>query len=301
MIYSILIRYLIFQVMVWGSHLFIISLASFFHFLLKHNVAIIEDWIFDQGWGLIFLTKTMAFALFYPFVRAIRSPRPPIENIEAPKQFNQKLNLIFLVTLGFLIVTLISAYPFKLNTLSLDPGNTFYSMIGNISFYLFDILILYFLEKKFLLGPQFVQGYRVFLRALSYVLIFYFSQIFIFNLFLYSEMFTTWNFAHEFKMGDYHLFNFLVLFFIMEYKKSSNIKNPLQAPFIYLCLFVLPVNLLFGVDLLNQDGNGLLTTKLPLNIVHYFSMGFGTYLFLRIKNGQIKFLKPRTVVNSKGS
>ena len=60
--------YCFFYGVLWGVHLILISLVSFFHLLLEHNIRTIGDWIGDRGWGLIILSKMSVFYLAMLFV-----------------------------------------------------------------------------------------------------------------------------------------------------------------------------------------------------------------------------------------
>ncbi|GEM_PF-4452927 len=50
---------------VWFVHMFVVSIASFIHFLLEHDLRIIEDWITDQGWQIIIISKVLALIPIY--------------------------------------------------------------------------------------------------------------------------------------------------------------------------------------------------------------------------------------------
>jgi hypothetical protein len=61
--------YALFYLCLWSFHLIIISLISFFHLLLGHNIRTIGDWIGDRGWLLIIFSKGSIFYLALQFIR----------------------------------------------------------------------------------------------------------------------------------------------------------------------------------------------------------------------------------------
>ena len=63
-----IVFYALFSMTLWGLHLIIISLVSFFHFILGHNIRTIGYWIADRGWQIIIITKLSLFYLATLFI-----------------------------------------------------------------------------------------------------------------------------------------------------------------------------------------------------------------------------------------
>jgi len=61
--------YALFYFILWSLHLILISLISFFHLLLNHNIRTIGDWIGDRGWELIIFSKLLIFYISVQFIR----------------------------------------------------------------------------------------------------------------------------------------------------------------------------------------------------------------------------------------
>ena len=54
-------------------HLIALSLVNFFHFLLDHKMSVIDTWIFDRIYQLIFIEKVFACFVIHFFGNSLRS------------------------------------------------------------------------------------------------------------------------------------------------------------------------------------------------------------------------------------
>ena len=51
----------------WPVHIVVVSIISFFHFRLNHQLIVIENWIFDYSWQTHTVSKIISFFLFFKF------------------------------------------------------------------------------------------------------------------------------------------------------------------------------------------------------------------------------------------
>ncbi len=65
--YPVVKFYVQYQLLTWLVHLIIISLVSFFHLILNHNLGTIGEWINERGWQLILVTKLLSFYVIFQF------------------------------------------------------------------------------------------------------------------------------------------------------------------------------------------------------------------------------------------
>ncbi len=61
---SFLAPFFFYTVIVIFSSLTFISLISFFHFLLRHPLPVIEDWLFNHAWSGLFLVKLVSLLCY---------------------------------------------------------------------------------------------------------------------------------------------------------------------------------------------------------------------------------------------
>jgi hypothetical protein len=57
---KILLYYFGYSILFLIFHLATISLVSFFHFLLDHDMSVIENWLYRNAWEMILLSKALA-------------------------------------------------------------------------------------------------------------------------------------------------------------------------------------------------------------------------------------------------
>jgi hypothetical protein len=63
------------------AHLVILSVVIFFHFLLDHRLADIQDWIFFHGWEILILGKLLSLGVMSRFLGILSIERSPLLHI----------------------------------------------------------------------------------------------------------------------------------------------------------------------------------------------------------------------------
>jgi hypothetical protein len=219
-----LILYFAFYVVLWGFHLILISLISFFHLLLEHNIRTIGDWIGDRGWGLIIISKVAVFYVATLFVnlktKKIFSLKSYFRNsIQAPR-------IEVIVTLLFLIIALIGVGEIQFNkTMIVEVDRLLLSIFGTFVFFAVDYVLLVILDVFY---PVREDNLR-FKRMLILPLFFYF--------------FTAATFVYE-QTITLKLYAFFVL---LVYSGEWRRKN-WTLPAVFLLAFIVPTFSLLGLD-----------------------------------------------------
>lgn len=150
--------YLGFCLLFFVLHLAMVSLVAFFHFLLDHDIAIIEIWIHDNSWELLITSKFISFIIFMKIIQLNFASVARLRELPNKLKFIPDLKGVALV-LFFSIL-----YPALLNVFEIQlipvadwdfSHFQFASFIGNVLFYLLDfLLILYLITNLKLTGKK---------------------------------------------------------------------------------------------------------------------------------------------------
>lgn len=216
--------YALFYLVLWSVHLILISLVSYFHLLLDHNIRIIGDWIEDRGWALIIISKTLIFYLALLFVR-LKSKKNNLvrgffrNSIQLPRKE-------ILVALFFLLIGLMGLGNITYNqTLIFEPLRMIFSIAGTFIFFSVDYVLMIVLEIFFPLEEQ-IDRKR---KLLLFPLLFYY---FTYATFIYEQTVT-------FKLYAF----FFLLIYVGEWRRRN-----WTMPLLFLVAFLIPSYALFGLD-----------------------------------------------------
>jgi len=206
------------------THVVLSSIGAFFHFLLDHEISIVEGWLHKNGWELTIFSKIFSFFILQKFLQ-IRLYRPQSLKKFLKDQWRMP-NQNLIISIIFLFVMLV-----YFGKPSFQPQNYsffFYHLITYCSFTLW-FLIDYFalvqlrdlfdLENKTLSRWLYVLYFLTFYLSFKMIIPDYFSVSLIIFL------------------------HFITLLFITgaKFKQWPNI-------FFYLVLFASPLATLFGID-----------------------------------------------------
>ena len=216
--------YIAYNCLVAVVYLIIVSLISFFHFLLDHRLGVIEEWIFDRGWHIVITAKTLALAIMLISINIHSHLRHPLKEIFRKGLVSPPQREIFITIVFSIFVVIFLARP----ELDIYPDISVFkittSFIGSVLFYILDIFFLISLQDLFPLEKKYNH-----LKIVIFPLFFlFFSKIiFLFGLNLNMTIFC-------------HMFLCLYL----SNWESSN----WSIPIIYLILFVSPISAFLGMD-----------------------------------------------------
>lgn len=219
-----MIFYCAFYILLWGFHLILISLISFFHLLLEHNIRTIGDWIGDRGWGLIILSKISVFYLAMLFVnlktKKIFSLKSYFRNsIQTPR-------IEVIVTLLFLIIALLGLGEIKFNkTMIVEIDRLLLSIIGSFVFFAVDYILLVILDVFY---PVREENLRLKRMVILPLLFYFFTAV----TFVYEQTITLKLYAF-----------FILLVYSGEWRRKN-----WTLPAVFLVAFIVPTFSLLGLD-----------------------------------------------------
>ena len=216
--------YVLFYLVMWSLHLILISLISYFHLLLNHNIRTIGDWIGDRGWALIITSKILIFYLASQFIR-LKSKKINLvrDYFRNNMQFPRKE---ILVALFFLLIGLMGLGNIGINrNLIFELDRILFSIVGTFVFFGVDYALLIVLEIFFPLYEQKEKN----------------KKLFIFPLLFY--LFTTATFIYEQTVTIKLYAFFLLLMYVGEWRRSN-----WTVPLLFLVAFLIPCYSFFGLD-----------------------------------------------------
>lgn len=215
--------YFYFYIVIWLIHLVMISLVSYFHLLLNHNISTIGDWIVDRGWTLIIISKLIVFILVYQFVRLKADYLVLLKKyfknaIQWPRQE-------MYVCLMFLLIGIMSLGKVGWNSsLIFELDRIALSSVGTFLFFAFDYVFLVILNLFFPVGDE---GKT--------------KKIILFSFLFYFFSFITFQYEQIISM------KLLAYFFLLLYVGLWRRPN-WSLPLMFLVLFIVPAFSLLGLD-----------------------------------------------------
>jgi len=216
--------YGLFYFVLWSAHLILISLISYFHLLLNHNIRTIGDWIGDRGWTLIIISKVFIFYCALQFIRLkskkLNSIRSYFRNsIQLPRKE-------IIAALLFLLLGLMGLGSMSFNrSLIFEIDRLFLSTLGTFVFFSVDFALIVILEIFFPL-------HSVIDRK---------RKLFLFPFLFYS--FTYASFIYEQTVS----FKLYAFFFLLMYLGEWRRRN-WTFPLLFLLVFLIPTYAFFGLD-----------------------------------------------------
>jgi len=218
-----LIFYSLFQIAIALIYLIMMSVISFFHFLLDHKFQLIESWSVRNAWEIIGITKLMAFALMVKIVDVRFPTESHLKNI-----FLKYWRLPDWSIITFIIFTAVYFYfagSFILNNSSSNFTFFISSFIGAFVFYGTDFFLIYTIEQAF---PENRGSHRL-LNFILFTFLFYLSTKILMPF-------------HK-NLSPLIFFNYITVYFIFEIFKEKWV-NPLM----YILLFACPMGIIWGFD-----------------------------------------------------
>ncbi|MDO9182520.1 MAG: hypothetical protein Q7U04_08925 [Bacteriovorax sp.] len=216
--------YALFSFVLWSVHLILISLISYFHLLLNHNIQTIGDWIGDRGWALIIISKVLIFYFALQFIRLknkkINLVRSYFSNsVQMPRKE-------VIVALLFLLIGLMGLGSITLNrTLIFEFDRIILSIVGTFILFSVDYALLIVLEIFFPLESEVDKKRKLFI----FPMLFYY---FTYATFIYEQIVSIKLYA---------------FFFLLLYSGEWRRRN-WTLPVLFLLLFLIPSYSFFGLD-----------------------------------------------------
>jgi len=205
-------------------HIILVSIIAFFHFNLGHDLSLIEEWIFYQGWEIILTTKILSAFVILKFINQNTLERRPNRKLFLSRIVQPSSEFMVIIFVLFFCL-LFFGRPLYSEHYNFSFIKSLLSYIGVFSFFFIDLFIL-----EMIAGETPPKGDLH--KLLSGII---FAGLF----WMAGKM--TYTYSADFNMMVY--FNFFICYQIMYFKL-----NNFTGPILYLLLFVAPINILFGMD-----------------------------------------------------
>lgn len=242
----------------WAFHLASVSLVSFFHFLLDHNMAVIENWLYRNAWEMIIISKVIAAFIIIKALKLNNYFSKSLFKILKEDEWKPNRSLIvILFFLSILFYALILQFGGGITNNSKQTGFAYISFFGSILFYLVDLFTVSILvrnvdfqnkKKNVILGILILSLFIIFTKAtLPYI-----NKFFILILL--------------------HFLTLLVLLF----RQSKNMANPL----LYALVVIGPFSSFYGLDIVWENAHSVYSYKnsLPVaGIIGIWLIALGYY------------------------
>lgn len=258
--------YLGFNFLVLFWHLILISLIAFFHFLLDHRLAVIEDWIFEQGWEILIISKLLSCGLFIKFINLRSEERRPIRSLLA-RGFIRPKRESLVALLALFLITILFGKPVDISQTGLLYPKLLMAYIGTFLFFMADILLLQHLQEHFPLRKASFQ-----VRTLLFPVI--------------LTMVTMGSLVNE--KGPVYLLYFH--FFMSLYLARWGGKN-WTLPAIYLLVFASPMSSFFGLDPIWGESFSWMKMTSTIGMTHMFALGALMIFYLQRKQKTDRFTR----------
>lgn len=256
----ILLHYFLFSVGFIFLHISFVSVFTFFHFLLDHDMSTIENWLNRNSWEILIVSKGIS-CFFISKIFQINTYQDvnPIKKV----LINLKMPSKKVFGMSFFLLGIINLYLFQIEGGTLTPNfqeDLFYSsFIGAFFYYLFDFILLILLYE-YIRPPAKEMTKIVYISTFIFILsskvaMPYLSKYYIFI-----------------------LIHFLTLFFL--YLKGSFVDC-----LVYSFLVIAPLSSIYGLDLVWDNSYGLFHFSKETPIIGFLGiwcLALGYYRFSRL-------------------
>lgn len=216
--------YSLFCFVLWLFHLMVISIITFFHFLLNHNIRTVGDWISDRGWQIIILSKVLIFYLATLFINLKLSKNLSWSSLT--RDHFQNIRSKLHVSLMFLVLgAMITGGMGSNSSFIFSLFRTLLIMLGIFIFFTVDYMVIYILDHLY---PLRRRSYKI-LKTFIFPVLFY----------LFSSM----TFKYEQNISANLFCFFLLLMYLGEWRRKN-----WTYPLLGLFVFIIPSYVLFGAD-----------------------------------------------------
>lgn len=241
-------------------HLMLVSIFTFFHFLLDHEMGAIENWISLNGWEIIALAKILSLLLIAKIIQ-----------VNTYKQFNfiqqfkesiswpskKTISIVFFMNVMF--YALLTQFGGGIQSSQVWEDLFFSSFFGSALFYAFDILCIGLVVNYFELKIS--EPIKIFVVCL---LFFFFSS----NIVL----------PYMNKYSFFLIIHFASLFYLAYQRSIGDL-------LLYLFIIIAPQSAFFGIDLVWDNSYSVFSHKdnIPfLGIIGIWGIALGYYRYSRL-------------------
>lgn len=250
---KLILYYLCFNLVLVLVHFCLLSLFSFFHFLLGHELGIIEDWLIKNSWFVLFIDKLVAFVVVTYFLQFKFDYRKILKNA-----LREKVNIKFFAFSFFILVSfyaLIEQFGGGINKNNLKENLVMSTYIFSGGFYLFDFLFLFLLNEQI----KFNRYSKILLNTLMFFLIYKITERII---------------LPEVKAFEVIYFVHFITFFIFVLKKEF------YSIVGYAYFVVAPMTAFWGIDIVWDNAYSLYAYDSEIPVVGILGLWMIAFMYL---------------------
>jgi len=242
------------------THLALISLVSFFHFLLDHEMAVIEDWLYRNAWELIICAKLVSAFLI---TKALKLNNYSIVSLfyilKSERWIPNKRAILFTVFIAVFFYALILVINKDGLISNQKISNfTYISFFGSCLFYFIDFIVITNLFHNINISGKKKHTVLLFSLVVAFLLT------------------TRAALPYNEKYYDFVALHFITLMIFL-IKEKVNILNPI----IYTAIVIGPFSSVYGLDIVWDNSHSIYYFKqsLPfLGIIGVWLVGLTYYL-----------------------
>ena len=249
---KVLLYYFGYSVLFLIFHLATISFVSFFHFLLDHDMSVIENWLYRNAWEMILISKALAGFII---VKSLQLNNYFVKNLffilKSDTWKPTRSAIVFILFIAVLFYALIHQFGGEIVGGNKSIDFVYISFLGSILFYFIDFIVINILVRNLLLSSK--RKYFLLTLALTFIFMLftkatlpYISKFYIFLIL--------------------HFFTLLILLFT----NKMNIINPI----LYSIFIIGPLSALYGLDLVWDNAHALYSYKESLPIAGIIGVWF---------------------------
>lgn len=150
----------------------LVSMVAFFHFLLDHDMAIVENWLNYNAWELLVTSKVTAFFLMVKMIRLNFYDVPRFRKRLTKKRWLPSFEaVVFIVFMNVMALAIVDTLGGGFKFFNQRSYNlVIVSYIGNSIFYLIDLLLIYDLFETFVIQKKRNRLILIFLTGLIFLI-----------------------------------------------------------------------------------------------------------------------------------
>jgi|GEM_PF-2526914 len=240
-------------------HLVLLSIVAFFHFLLDHRLADIQDWVFFHGWEILIIGNVVSLYILTRFLGILSIERKPfLSLIKNNKGIFRKEVLASLII--FLLGLILLGKPTTSPSYEPDMYRILISILGQFVLYGSECLILLSLNKYL---PLRRKQWHFELILFSLITFFIHKLVFLYGIRWEGQI----------------IFQFILLFYLLRLRGEFVWLHS----FLFIGFLVAPVAALFGLDPIWGERFSPFTFTSKVGGLEVGCFTFVTLVYLRAK------------------
>jgi len=204
-------------------YLIVLSVIAFFHFLLDHRLADIQDWIFFHSWWILIFTKSASFFVISRFTGILSFERRPLFHLLRYRRGISRTEVFISIIIFLLGMTLLGK-PVWREGFEWEFSSIFLSYIGVVLFFGFDALLVLNLNDQLPIKRK-SWHYEVFLFSVM------------------SFLFNKWTYFYGLNWSGQMIFFYVLVFYCLKLRSDFVWLHS----FLIILLLIAPLCSFFGL------------------------------------------------------